>query len=494
MLLFRKFLFYSFVLIYIIGCPIIIFDSLGIVISPTQKKLIQSTGLISLVTIPEGASVFINNNLHNQKTPAIIRDLSEGKYTIRITLDQYAPWERAVSVVKEQATTLEDIILIPKKWPKDIMSPIKIDRIFCIYNNPYIVLCKSMLLQDIYVFKIEDPIISSLKDGIQYPKKEILKPLLSEDRKYNSFRVSSVILMPKSPCVLIQAKQNDKKHYLWADLRAQGGSIIDISHLFGGSVDEIFWHDEDNENLFYISEKNINRISIKENAVYSNIASNIKSFMLFNKRLLVVTDAGQFDEIDYVRNIRESLMGQWSQMPDVFNALSTLKMRILSEKLILFIDGGGRLLSTRFPYELIPSKVTGIGDILDGNKALVWTNTQLGYVDFTEMKHEGIFEASPRIIWVIKNARDIQQAFWVNSGSHILFRDLDQIKLAEINLYAGSSIFDVGYSKGSIAYSDRLGKAFFIERDTKKFISLTVIPEHGLIQFVLPDTINKKEE
>ena len=107
------------------------------------------------------------------------------------------------------------------------------------------------------------------------------------------------------------------------------------------------------------------------------------------------------------------------------------------------------------------------------------------------MKHEGVFEAGPRIIWVVKNARDIRQAFWVNSGSHILFRDSGQIKLVELNVYTAPSVFDVGYTNGAIAYSDRLGKVFFIDKDTNQLVSLTVVPEYRLIHFTLPETIKK---
>ncbi|MFH1061369.1 MAG: PEGA domain-containing protein [Candidatus Omnitrophota bacterium] len=493
MLLFRKILFYVFVLVYIIGCPLIVLNSLGIVFFPDQKKLIQSTGLISLATIPEGASLFINNKLYNRKSPTLIRNLREGQYSIKIALDQYAEAEQLVQIDKGQAIALEDIILIPKKWPKDILAPFMIEKIFTIYNNPYLVLSKNMMLSGIYIFRREDSIFSNLENGIKYPQKEVILPLFSNDSQSNNMLVSEVILMPKSFFALVVAKQGDKNYYLWTDLRVPGGPVLDLSQLFVGVVDKICWNSEDNESIFYLSENSLNRINIKENAVYPNIADNIKGFGIINKKILVVNGANQFEEIDYKNNTKKSLIGQWSLLPDVFQKALSLKMQILSEKIVLFIDDHGSLLSTTLPYELIPAKVIGLGDILDDNKVLVWTKTKLGYIDFKEIKHEGIFEAGPRVEWVVKNAKDMQQAFWVNNGSHILFRDGNQIKLVQMESYARDSIFNVGYATDTIAYFDNLGKAFLKDRDTNKFISLTVVPKHGLIKFVLPESINKQK-
>ncbi|MBN1794963.1 MAG: PEGA domain-containing protein [Candidatus Omnitrophica bacterium] len=493
MLLFRKILFYLFILIYLIGCPIIILNALGIVFRPDQKEMIQSTGLISLATIPEGASVFINGEPHDQKSPTVIRNLPEGIYAVRVTLDQYHPWEKSVRVVKEQATALEDIILIPNNWPEDILSSRDVTQVFCRDDNPFIVLCRGTLLQDVYVYKMNDPIITSLKSGFQHSKEEPVRRLFPGGGAYNALRISSVLLMPKSPFALVLARQNDRNWYLWADLKSSGGSIVDVSHLFVGAVGEIFWQYEDSENIFYISEKDINRISVKENAVYPRIAGNVKSFGLFHKRLLVMSNDRQFEEIDYLNNTSKSLMGDWGRMPGVFETPTSLEMYIISEKLILFIDEVGKLLSNYLPYELIPSKVSGIGRA-SGDRILVWTKTQLGYVDFAEMKREGIFEAGPKIAWIVTDARDIQQAFWVNDGSHVLLQDKDRIELIELGSHAaGPSVFEVRKAQGAIVYSDPLGKVFFVDKDADNLISLTVIPEHGLVQFAAPDSINRKE-
>ncbi len=492
--LFRKILFYSFVLIYVIGCPVIIFNSLGILFLPKQEKLIQSTGLISLATIPDGASVLINGRLDREKTPLIVRDLPEGEYRIRITLDKYVPWEKTVHVAKKEATTLEHIILIPEEWPRDTLSPVKWERSYTVDDNPYIILEKGLTGRDISFFRTEGSILSGLKDGISASKRKGVEPLFPQDSKYNSLRISSILMMPKSHFALLEGKSDVKKYYLWVDLRSPMDSIRDISDLFVSAPDSILWHSEDSENIFYVSSNGVTRINIEENAVYPNIANNVKSLGAFNRRLYVVDNANQFQEFNYMNNAKRTLIGHWLEMPVFFKESTGLGMEILSEDLILFIGDGGRLLSTRLPYELIPSGVAGVGGALGNTKILIWTKARLGFIDFGEVRHEGVFEAGPKITWVAENAEGIQQAFWVNNGSHILFRDLAEMKLAEVDSYAPASIFEVGKVNGEISYSDPLGKVFFIDKDTGKLMSLTVVPEHQMIQFELPDMDKEKKD
>ncbi|MFH1092987.1 MAG: PEGA domain-containing protein [Candidatus Omnitrophota bacterium] len=491
----RKVVFYIFVVIYIIGCPIIILNSLGVVFFPNQEKLIQSTGLISLATIPNGAVVSINSSLYREKTPLIIRNLPEGEYSIQITLDNYVPWKKRVHVAKRKVTNLENVILIPKEWPKNPLSLQSWERLVAVHNNPYIILRNGKTGGGISFFRIEDPLLFNVKDSIAAAKKEAVQPLFSQDSKYNSLQVSSIIMMPKSHFVLLRGKDDVKRHDLWIDLRSPMDSIRDISDLLISAPDFILWHSEDNENIFYAENNNISRINIEEHAVYPDIVNNVKSLGIFNKKFYIVDGANQFQEVNYINNTKRTLMGEWFEMPEVFKKFTRLEMRIVSEKLILFMDDTGCLLSTRLPYELVPSGVTGIGGVLDGAKVLVWTKTLLGVIDFGELKREGIFEAGPKITWVVKNAKNIQEAFWVNNGSHILFRDIEKIKLAEIDYDtpASTANFKIGEIKGETAYSDSLGKVFFIDKDTDKLMSLTVVPEHGLIQFVFPDSIERKK-
>ena len=92
----RKIFFYFFAAIYIVVCPLVILYAVGYLYRPGTEGGVVETGLISLTTVPAGASIYINESLCAEKTPALIRELLPDDYAIRLELNSYMPWERTV--------------------------------------------------------------------------------------------------------------------------------------------------------------------------------------------------------------------------------------------------------------------------------------------------------------------------------------------------------------------------------------------------------------
>ncbi len=116
MLWLRKIIFYIFVFVYLVLCPLIVARMLGFVISPLTLRLVK-TGLVYVSTNPPGATVYIDGRVSHQTTPTVIRDLTPGQHFIRIELGTYNNWERHVPIVGEKATLLANTLLIPEEWP-----------------------------------------------------------------------------------------------------------------------------------------------------------------------------------------------------------------------------------------------------------------------------------------------------------------------------------------------------------------------------------------
>ena len=89
MLFLRKLIFYLFVVIYLISCPLLILYSLGYHYKPESKKSMVETGLIYLSTNPPGALVYIDNQRLTRKTPAILRDFLPGQYQVKLVLKDF---------------------------------------------------------------------------------------------------------------------------------------------------------------------------------------------------------------------------------------------------------------------------------------------------------------------------------------------------------------------------------------------------------------------
>ncbi len=108
----RSILFYLSLTIFLTGLPFILSFALGYKFNMRTFKFTK-TGLIALKTQPQGASIYLDGKLLNEKTPATISELLPAKYNIRLELEKYYPWFREVSVEAGKVTRLEKIILFP---------------------------------------------------------------------------------------------------------------------------------------------------------------------------------------------------------------------------------------------------------------------------------------------------------------------------------------------------------------------------------------------
>ncbi|MCX5711391.1 MAG: PEGA domain-containing protein [Candidatus Omnitrophica bacterium] len=106
----RVVLFYTAVLVFIIGLPLILSSSLGYKFNPRTFKFTK-TGIIGIKTEPEGAAIYCDGKLLKDKSPASIRELLPGKYNISIELQDHYPWRGDVNVSAGQVARLENIIL-----------------------------------------------------------------------------------------------------------------------------------------------------------------------------------------------------------------------------------------------------------------------------------------------------------------------------------------------------------------------------------------------
>ena len=150
----RKSLFIVFTLLYIIICPSLILYSLGIVLKPGKKKMVK-TGVIYIATIPNGASISVNEKLHKEESPSLIDNLIPGTYQIRIKADHYQPWETSVQVSAEKATPLENILLLPDPINPVELADIPASKMISADENPFVLVTTGDSPKD-YLYHIWD--------------------------------------------------------------------------------------------------------------------------------------------------------------------------------------------------------------------------------------------------------------------------------------------------------------------------------------------------
>jgi len=128
----RAFLFYLSLLIFFTCLPFILFFALEYKFNPRTFRFAKA-GLVALKTQPQGAAIYFENKLLNEKTPATLNELLPGRYNLRLELENYYPWAGVVEVEAGKVTRLEKIILFAlrpniKELSKNKISSFWVDK------------------------------------------------------------------------------------------------------------------------------------------------------------------------------------------------------------------------------------------------------------------------------------------------------------------------------------------------------------------------------
>ncbi|MBF0484112.1 MAG: PEGA domain-containing protein [Candidatus Omnitrophica bacterium] len=457
-------------------CPIIIFDALGIVIRP--QKPIMKTGVISLSTLPSNAKVHINGKLFNERTPTVIRNLKPGNYDITISISSYHTWHKVVPVIEEQATVLENIFLIPQVWAKRAITAFKFQKMLPIDERALLLIPQDNKTNGIYVYRWSTPALPINLNNNNMDENDKLSPLFNSSNQNLPENITDIITIEESTNLLLKlsnATVTENPAFIWVDPLSTPTEFSDISLLFTSQPENIFWSAEDNDNIFYTNSKDISRIDVKNKGIFPQIATNTKGFGLHGRQLYVVDTGDHFNKIDYRQPKREKLTGGLETLPKEFQETEQYRITVLNNT-TLFLSQDGQLLWNGLPYKLIEKNCKGFIPLAEGKKLLVWTTSQIGIIDFAETRREGLFETGPTITWVINNGKNITQAFPVNHGSQIIFKDGDQVNLTDVDMICSREISMITSTQNRIFYSEKAGKLFYIDDKTQQLIIINILP------------------
>lgn len=273
----RSILFYVSLFIFVIGLPFILSFALSYKFNLRTFKF-SKAGLLALRTQPQGASIYLDGKLLNEKTPATINELLPGKYNIRVELEKHYPWIREVGVEPGQVTRLEKIILFPLRQNVKQLNKDKISSFWLDEEN-----------EKIYYINQEDNVI------------------YKSDLEGESFKEICICLKINPPPKKWKVSADKEKllgfnlHQIAiAYLNTQSGLpstglplVLDYSHR---KIVDVFWH-SDSYHLIIITDRNIEVLEADPQAAAVNLVNlnkkNISAFYDEGKDTLYFLDSGE---------------------------------------------------------------------------------------------------------------------------------------------------------------------------------------------------------
>jgi hypothetical protein len=239
----RAFLFYLSVLIFLTGLPVILSSAFGYKFDRRTFKFTK-TGLIFLKTQPAGASIFFNNKLLTDKTPATIRELLPGDYSIKLELEDHYSWAGEARVEPKKVALLDKIILFPRRPNIKHINKERFDSCWVDEEKGTVY----------YANYAENSVYSSDLDGMRNEK---IADLLSISPPAAGWRVS-----PDREKLLYFNKHQIGITYLGSDRDKAVKKAPFIMEYSQGSIEDIFWH-SDNYHLVVISDRSIEVLEAK---------------------------------------------------------------------------------------------------------------------------------------------------------------------------------------------------------------------------------------
>ncbi len=423
LLLLRKITFYLLLALYLLLTPYAILYALGYLYNPLEGELVK-TGLISIVSFPRGATVFIQGKKFSHKTPAILRDLLPGSYSVRVFHKGFDPWEKEIHVQPEKATRLEPILLLPRKPEIETVLFQSFQGLVPCTADAKILAWQGKTLDGLW--KID----SFFKKGVPLGKKIV---------KGSQAEILNVDCKALSPLLLFRVQADGKKSFRSILLNREPKKTGEIWKSVPEDVEKMDWDSKDPTQLYYLRGGQLTRLDLSEDKVHASLASQVLGFGVKHHRLYLLNSDFSLIETNQQGTNPRPLLEDPSLGRKIFSPLQAQNYEInvfrgdlLERDLMLFRSDGGALLSNRLPYLLVDEGVRGLeyASRSDEEKILYWTKDQIGVVYFTR-DSEGLFEEAPVKRILYQTGRDIRQVFWAYEDSHILFLDEDTIYLLE---------------------------------------------------------------
>lgn len=461
----RKVLFYFFVLLYCVLCPLLILYSFGYVLHPANRQISQ-TGLIHIETIPAGADIYLGKSRYALRTPASVANLSPGRYEVTLKLKGRRLWRHEVSIEQGRAAVFSDVLLLPQHLDPAMLEPGSVYQdLIVLPETDGFILKKSPQLQDVFIFD---------------RKKERVRPLAEEGILFADFPVAGIYQQREGKGIIIFGGSLwNKKFYLFD--REKGSGAIDITKLFHSRPDAIIWSAAYPDDCFARYGDYLDRLDLGAMSVSPRFLEGLKGFGTRDKWLYILEEDNRISKITPEGTGRSVLFEGGHLGKGLFSKSRFYTIQFLDDDTFVFLGEGGDLITTVPPYTLAESGAAGIDFHKRGKRLLFWSKNTIWVADFTQGRPENaLFSDSIVVRAVFERGKNITQCFWAYNGTHIIFKDRGQVFLLELIPDGKNHCELLAEAKhnSAVFYSDEAGSLYYLDAkgNTAK---LKIIPEEA---------------
>ncbi|MBF0532513.1 MAG: PEGA domain-containing protein [Candidatus Omnitrophica bacterium] len=467
MVLTRRTIFFVFLSLYVILCPLLILTTFGYIINPIKQEVTQ-TGLIFLSSLPSGADIYLEKSHYRNRSPANLSGLLPGTYKITLKKKGYKPWVQSISVAAGKAATFNQIILIPKVWPAQRLAAGPFSKMEPLAGTNYILLAEHPFLGQYCVFDW---------------KNKLLAPLLPARSRFADWPVSEIFSEQSSPVVIFQSASFWKNKYLYVDLGQTPFRILEITRLIKEKPTAWCWNSLYPKKLLLSTRDAAGLLDVETGAAEVKWLTGLKGCGSQGKWLYILDGRDDVYRESFDGAHREFLFPKPRWEGRSAAAANPERITWIANDIFLFSTVSGSLTTNVPPYVLLDGGLAGFRYDHKTERLLFWTKKDIGFAELTRRVRLKTERAVSSKIFKVHKVWDQGQAitdcFWAAGGTHLVFQDHSAIYLLEFVPTGKPRTEKITEVKAasSIFYTEEGKAIYFLNPKDGALTALSLIPE-----------------
>lgn len=112
----NQLVFLVFLVLFFVTAPLVVLYTAGYRWQPSRGVL--RTGTLFVSSVPDDATILLNNEGMNNRTPAVIKTLLPGDYVVRLEREGHLQWEKTLPVYENTTTFIDRVLLFAEAVPR----------------------------------------------------------------------------------------------------------------------------------------------------------------------------------------------------------------------------------------------------------------------------------------------------------------------------------------------------------------------------------------
>ena len=231
----KRIVWIGFLIVFLLLIPVLLSQAMGYKYN-WHKHRFEATGILFVKTYPKDVDIILDDELIDTKTPSQLAKILPGIYNLKISKNNYLPWEKNIVINEHSTTFVEDVVLFSRSLP----SPIgKFELIDYLTNNSneYILLSKHNGKTNIISYNTNDHTTKILKEWDNPINIQLLSLSPNNEKLIYSENSAYKLLLINSPFIDEQLTGLSKSY--WQDIAWDATNDNIIYSQIGSTLSEI---------------------------------------------------------------------------------------------------------------------------------------------------------------------------------------------------------------------------------------------------------------